>query len=50
MKKLPKTKKLVRQSFTCTDAEWKAIKEYARTRDVSAAKLVRSIILEAIKG
>jgi predicted DNA-binding ribbon-helix-helix protein len=50
MKKLPKTKKLMRQSFTCTDAEWKSIQEYARARDVSVSKLIRSIILDAIKG
>lgn len=48
MKKLPKTKKLLRQSFTCTPAEWKAIKERAKENDISVSKLIRSILIEQI--
>lgn len=48
MKKLPKSKKLIRQSFTCTPHEWKLIKSIAADLGISAAKYIRLLIIDQL--
>lgn len=48
MKKLPRSKKLIRQSFTCTPHEWKLIKDYAALLGVSASKFIRVMVIDQI--
>lgn len=48
MKKKPHAKKLLRQSFTCTPAEWREVQKRAAKAGLSASAYVRRLIFNTI--